>query len=273
MKEISAPRIYISAFKKSSGKTTISIALSKILSRKYKLLTFKKGPDYIDPMWLELASNNPCFNLDFFFLKDRIYSYFVNKIDQSKCNFFLIEGNHGLFDDIYLDGKTSNASLAKITKTPVIIVVDVSELGRSLVALLKGMVDFDKDVFISGVILNKIQSVRQEKKLIEAIKNYTDLPVLGSLPVQSISITQRHLGLTSTLQEEKKQELIENIASNLENYLDITQITKIASNAPKLYVDDYSVHIRKLKKQVVIAIAFDEAFNFYYKKISILEIR
>ncbi|AHF98097.1 hypothetical protein DESACE_07160 [Desulfurella acetivorans A63] len=88
MKEISAPRIYISAFKKSSGKTTISIALSKILSRKYKLLTFKKGPDYIDPMWLELASNNPCFNLDFFFLKDQIYSYFVNKIDQSKCSFF-----------------------------------------------------------------------------------------------------------------------------------------------------------------------------------------
>ncbi|MGB9763617.1 MAG: AAA family ATPase, partial [Minisyncoccia bacterium] len=241
MKEISAPRIYISAFKKSSGKTTVSIALSKILSRKYKLLTFKKGPDYIDPMWLELASNNPCFNLDFFFLKDQIYSYFVNKIDQSKCSFFLIEGNHGLFDDIYLDGKTSNASLAKITKTPVVIVVDVSELGRSLVALLKGIVDFDKDVFISGVILNKIQSVRQEKKLIEAIKNYTDLPILGTLPAQSISITQRHLGLTSILQEEKKQELIENITSNLENYLDVTQITKIAYSAPKLHVDNYNV--------------------------------
>ncbi|PMP92878.1 MAG: hypothetical protein C0173_01635 [Desulfurella sp.] len=217
-------------------------------------------------MWLELASNNPCFNLDFFFLKDQIYSYFVNKIDQSKCNFFLIEGNHGLFDDIYLDGKTSNASLAKITKTPVVIVVDVSELGRSLVALLKGMVDFDKDVFISGVILNKIQSVRQEKKLIEAIKNYTDLPILGTLPAQSVSITQRHLGLTSVLQEEKKQELIENITSNLENYLDVTQITKIAYNAPKLHVDNYNVPIRKLKKQVVIAIAFDEAFNFYYKQ-------
>ncbi len=264
MLEINVPRIYISAIKKSSGKTTVAIALSKILSRKYNLLTFKKGPDYIDPIWLECASKNYCYNLDFFFLKENLYSYFVNKIKQSNCNFCLIEGNHGLFDDIHLDGKTSNASLSKVTKTPIILVIDVSEFGRSIVAVLQGFVNFDRDVFIGGVILNKIQSARQENKLIEAIKKYVNIPVLGVLPQQKQSIDQRHLGLSSTMPIEKKQELIENIADNLEKYMDIQEIIHIAKQSPKLYADESKLAIKKLNKHVRLAIAYDEVFNFYY---------
>ncbi len=266
MLEINVPRIYISAIKKSSGKTTVAVALSKILSEKYNLLTFKKGPDYIDPMWLECASKNYCYNLDFFFLKDNLYNYFVNKIKQNNCNFCLIEGNHGLFDDIYLDGKTSNASLSKITKTPVVLVIDASEFGRSIAALLQGFVNFDRDVFIGGVILNKIQSARQENKLIEAIKKYVGIPVLGVLPQQNQSIDQRHLGLSSILPIEKKQELIENITYNLEKYMDIQEIIHIAQQSPKLYADENKLTIKKLNKNVRLAIAYDEAFNFYYNQ-------
>ncbi len=59
-------QFYISAAHKSSGKTTISIGLSAALSEHYKVQVFKKGPDYIDPMWLQQASGQAVYNLDFY---------------------------------------------------------------------------------------------------------------------------------------------------------------------------------------------------------------
>lgn len=261
---ISLPRLYISAIKKNSGKTTISLAIARILSQKYKVLTFKKGPDYIDPMWLECASKNKCYNLDFFFLKDKIYDYFADKIVESECNFCLIEGNHGLFDDIYDDGRSSNASLAKITKSPVILILDVSEFGRTLAALVQGCINFDKDVQIAGIVLNKVQSKRQETKLAQAIKDYTNLPILGVIPNQESTILQRHLGLTSTLTIKQRCELIENIASAIKPYLNIDEIVSVANLSQNLYFNRLEKPIKKLNREITLAVAYDEAFNFYY---------
>ena len=58
--------IYISAAHKSSGKTIVSLGLSRILSNlNQDIQTFKKGPDYIDMGWLSLASRKSSYNLDF----------------------------------------------------------------------------------------------------------------------------------------------------------------------------------------------------------------
>ena len=58
--------LLISSTRKSSGKTIISIGLSGLANNLgYDIQTFKKGPDFIDPSWLTLASRRPCYNLDF----------------------------------------------------------------------------------------------------------------------------------------------------------------------------------------------------------------
>ncbi|KOR27781.1 hydrogenase expression protein HypE, partial [Achromatium sp. WMS3] len=101
--------IFISAAHKSSGKTTLSIGLCYALRQLgWVVQPFKKGPDYIDPMWLALAAGRCCYNLDFYTQSEtEIGSCFVTKMQGADVG--LIEGNKGLYDGLALDGSNSNA--------------------------------------------------------------------------------------------------------------------------------------------------------------------
>ena len=94
--------LFLSAAHKSSGKTTLSIGLCAALrNRGLKVQPFKKGPDYIDPIWLGMAAGKPCYNLDFFVAgkQETIDDYYHRGRDADIC---LIEGNKGLYDGLDL---------------------------------------------------------------------------------------------------------------------------------------------------------------------------
>ncbi len=273
MHSTTIPRIYISAIKKSSGKTTISLAINRILYKKgLKVQPFKKGPDFIDPMWQTQATNRACRNLDFFFLSEQqLIHYFADK--SNGADIAVIEGNHGLFDDINIEGGTDNASLAKLLRAPVILIVDVREIGRSIVPMLLGFKNFDKLLNISGIILNKVQSLRQENRLKKAISLFVNIPVIGAIPDNSrISILQRHLGLSATIKDDKKEAIINHIAEYSEQFIDMDKIIKIAEKADRLNFKDINTDKERKMFNTKIGIAFDNAFNFYYKdNLEILE--
>ncbi|MCF8016342.1 MAG: AAA family ATPase, partial [Chromatiaceae bacterium] len=175
--------LYLAATQKSSGKTTLSIGLIRELSRRgQRVQPFKKGPDYIDPLWLaRAAGGRTCHNLDYHSMPvDEIRSDFKRLLEASTIG--LIEGNVGLFDSPSLDGAGSNAELAKLLGAPVLLVINVQGMGRGIVPLLLGYQAFDPDLQIAGVILNKVGGGRHEANLRRVVEHYTDLPLLGSIP-------------------------------------------------------------------------------------------
>src|SRR5512143_1563963 len=95
-------RVLVSAAHKSSGKTTVSIGLCAALkARGHAVQPYKKGPDYIDPMWLSQASGRACRNLDLYLMeREEVVSTFVR--NAAEVN--LVEGNKGLYDGLALDG-------------------------------------------------------------------------------------------------------------------------------------------------------------------------
>ena len=201
-------RFLVSAAHKSSGKTIISIGLAAVLrQRGLSVAPFKKGPDYIDPMWLEKASGSTCWNLDFFTMQRDEITVCYHRQSQG-ADVVLVEGNKGLHDGLDVEGGDSNAALAKQLDLPVVLVIDVTGITRGIAPLLTGYSAFDPDVGIAGVILNRVAGPRQENKLRAAIERYTDLPVLGAISrLEGTLIEERHLGLVPAGEQAQAQDL------------------------------------------------------------------
>ena len=203
----------ISSTKKSSGKTIIATGISSVLSRIDSLAVFKKGPDYIDPYWLSLASKVNCYNLDFYTMSNSEIKKLYKNISYEK-NISIIEGNKGLFDGVSLDGSDSNASLAHLLKLEVILVIDCSGMTRGVAPLLQGYKEFDKKIKYKGIILNNIASDRHENKVINAINEFTKLKVIGSIHKnKQLTIMEKKLGLEPVFQNPNTKKIIKNISS------------------------------------------------------------
>lgn len=257
-------RLLISAAHKSSGKTTVSIGLAASLAaRGSEVQVFKKGPDYIDPLWLERASGRPVFNLDFNTQDpDEMRGLFAAR--QSRTGINIIEGNKGLHDGVDTAGSDSTAALARLLDSPVVLVVDTSGMTRGIAPLLLGYQAFDPQLNIAGVILNQVSGARQEQKLHAAIEAYTDIPVLGALPrAPAVIVKERHLGLTTPGDANGPETRIAAIREAVEAGVDVDAVAAIARTAPRLAPIGLPV-MRQDPKAVTIAVARDDAFCFYY---------
>jgi len=229
------PRIIIAALRGGSGKTLLSIGITAALSKAGKSIApFKKGPDYIDAGWLALAASRPCYNLDSFLLNENqnLQSFISHSGD---CDISVIEGNRGLYDGIDLEGSTSTAELAKLLECPVVLVVDCTKITRTMAAVVAGCIQFDPQVRISGVILNRVANARHEKKLRDTIEHYCKIPVIGAIPkLTRQHFPERHLGLVPTPEHDWAKESIDAAVDIAAEHLDLDAIVDIARKAPGL---------------------------------------
>ena len=176
------PRIMISGLRGGSGKTILSVGIIAAWRRQGKNVTpFKKGPDYIDAGWLALAAGRPCYNLDTFLTpQNHIIEHFISRA--AAGNMAVIEGNRGLYDSIDPEGTTSTAELAKLLKMPVILSVDATKTTRTMAAVVAGCEQFDPEVHIRGVVLNRVAGTRHESILRRSIDAHCGIPVSEPCP-------------------------------------------------------------------------------------------
>lgn len=256
-------RVLISAAHKSSGKTTVSIGLCAALkARGHSVQPFKKGPDYIDPMWLSQASGRACRNLDLYLMdRDEV----INTFARNSSGFNLVEGNKGLYDGLALDGSNSNAALAKALDLPVVLVIDARGMTRGIAPLILGYQAFDKDIKIAGVILNNLGGSRHESKLREVIEHYTDVPVIGAVQHDKrLMIIERHLGLMPSNESQESSERIATLGAAIESQVDLDKLITITQTPDLKVQEQASISSPSSSLKIRIGIAKDRAFGFYY---------
>ncbi|MEW6109579.1 MAG: cobyrinate a,c-diamide synthase [Nitrospirota bacterium] len=266
------PRLVIAGIRGGSGKTMLSLGLISAWRKKgLSVVSYKKGPDYIDAGWLSSAAGRPCYNLDPFLIrKEKIFSSFREHFNKADCA--VIEGNRGLYDGMDSAGTYSTAELSRMLKSPVILVIDCTKLTRTAGAIVLGMQRFDKNADIKGVVLNRIAGARHEKIIREAIEMYCDIPVLGSIPKLARDfLSERHMGLTPFQEHPEVRKVISSASEVAENYLELDRILEIARKAVPLTNkkcgikdEDFIIKIRPGAPELKIGIIRDSAFQFYY---------
>jgi len=261
-------RLFISAAHKSSGKTTVCIGLCAALRARSEVVQpFKKGPDYIDPLWLGQAAGRPCYNLDAYLMgADEIRAQVARSMRGATLG--IVEGNKGLYDGLDLQGSNSNAAMAALLGTPVVLVIDARGMTRGIAPLILGYQAFDRNIRIAGVILNQLGGSRHEAKLRAVIQHYTGVPVLGAVQHdERMTIAERHLGLIPSNEAQGARERVDEIAALVAAQVDLDRLLAVAREAlplPGTRALMSGAPAQPGSPPVRLGIARDAAFGFYY---------
>lgn len=257
----SIPRgLVIAAPASGSGKTTVTLALIRLLAREGRAVApFKAGPDYIDGAFHRAASaGRPCCNLDVFAMRRETVEGVVS-FGARDAELVVVEGVMGLFDAA-ANGQGSTADLAAMLNLPVLLVIDAAKQSQSVAALTHGFRSFRNDVSIAGLILNRVASGRHEQLLRNALAPL-ELPVLAALPPEGdLALPSRHLGLVQAEERDGLDYFLDRAADWLHRHLDRNALDTLLK----------PLHVPAMPLRPIpplgqhIAVARDEAFAFAY---------
>jgi cobyrinic acid a,c-diamide synthase len=263
----SIPRVVVAGLRGGAGKTTLSVGLVRAWRKRgLQVVSFKKGPDYIDAGWLAQAARSPCYNLDPFLIgEERVLSSFLAHAGGADCA--VIEGNRGLFDGMDAEGSQSTARVARILKSPVILIVDCTKATRTVAALVYGARRFERGVRVAGVVLNNIAGARHEAVTRQAVERLAGVPVLGAIPrLGGAEFPERHMGLVPWQEHPEVESAVEATGELVTRYIDLERAFAVARSAPPL------TPVREAERPPAegapgpprVGVVRDRAFQFYY---------
>ena len=269
--KIKLPRIVVAAVSSGGGKTTVVTGLLSALRQKgLKVQSYKVGPDYIDPGYHRLASGYPAHNLDSWLMpEDKLREIFIRTSKEADIS--VVEGVMGLYDG-GRSGVSSTAEIAKLLDAPVVLVIDAKSMGASAAAIALGFREYDQQVKLAGVILNRLGS-DTHRLMIEKAMQEIGIPVLGAIKRDdSLAMPERHLGLLPVEENQRELEAVEAIGRAVVSQTDLVSIIRLADKAGEMELADDSNAVTEDDKNVTIAVARDDAFSFYYpESLRILE--
>ncbi len=261
-------RVMIAAPGSGSGKTTVTCALLHTLKKMgLQAVSYKCGPDYIDPMFHEKVLGVPSKNLDTFFTgEEETRALFLK--NRREEEFVVMEGVMGLYDGLGgVREEGSSYHLARVTETPIILVVDAKGMGRSVIPLIAGFLAYDSVRLIKGVILNRVRGSYYEM-IGPLIQKELGIHVVGYFEQQEqLRIGSRHLGLTMPHEIAHSRAWLEALSETFQKMVSVEKIIQIAKQAKTLTATAEEADHRRTagKSAPVIAVARDESFCFYYE--------
>lgn len=248
-------RLIISGAGSHSGKTTITCGLlSSLRAKGFKVCAYKTGPDYIDPEYLRMAGGCEVYNLDTWLMSEARTLELFEKTSRGH-DIAIIEGAMALHDG----GNNSTAQIAKLLRAPVVLVIDAKSVGESAAAVALGFREYDRDVNLAGVILNRAGSDYHVKIIAECLER-VGIKLLGALGRDDgFAVPERHLGLVSA--HEWSGLNVERLRKLVDESVDVEEVVRLAESgrldASVSAVEPVSNHVR-------IGVARDDAFTFYY---------
>ena len=267
--QVNTPRVMFAATRSGSGKTTVTCGvLAALKKQNIKVQAYKCGPDYIDPMFHRTVLGIDTGNLDTFFADADAIGRILAR-DTKDAELIVMEGVMGYYDGV--GGTTTMASsyeLSKVTKTPVVLIVDAKGASVTLAAIIRGIMEYKKDSRIVGVILNRVSPMFYSR-IKHVIETECGIPVLGYLPEDaSFAVPSRHLGLLQPDEMQKQRDWVETVAEAARKTIDIDGILEIAAQAEMLQIQKATGETEKSKFPAGyrIGVARDAAFSFYYRE-------
>lgn len=267
--QVNTPRVMFAATRSGSGKTTVTCGvLAALKKQNIKVQAYKCGPDYIDPMFHRTVLGINTGNLDTFFAGADAIGRILAR-DTKDAELIVMEGVMGYYDGV--GGTTTMASsyeLSKVTKTPVVLIVDAKGASVTLAAIIRGIMEYKKDSRIVGVILNRVSPMFYSR-IKHVIETECGIPVLGYLPEDaSFAVPSRHLGLLQPDEMQKQRDWVETVAGAARKTIDIDGILEIAAQAEMLQIQKATGETEKSKFPAGyrIGVARDAAFSFYYRE-------
>lgn len=255
------------------GKTTVSLALMAALS-KFGLTVqpFKIGPDFIDPSYHRLATGRDSINLDHWMMGSKnIQQTFIGY--SAPADISIIEGMGALFDgENGTRNKGSNAYLARQLEIPIILVIDIWGMTRTVAALMKGFLEFDKKTQIAGFVFNRAGSKKHYEMVMNSLPSSLRQRVYGYLlHSDNLMIPERHLGLVTPEENIRWAETIQNVTKTAKQTLDFQKLIDhflIKKQKRKSYLKKAI----SPKKRIRLGVVRDKAFCFYYpENLNLLE--
>src|SRR5881398_3740513 len=257
--EVRTPRLVVAGTASNVGKTILTAGLiAAYKARGMTVQSFKVGPDYIDPAYLAHVSGRPCRNLDSWMLGEGALRQVLAQ-GALGADLALIEGMLGLFDG---RGGSPDGSTADV-----VLIVDVADMAQSAAAVALGFKSYGEPPKIAGVLLNNVRSDAHRRSVEDAIWDIAKLPVLGALPkMAQLDIPQRQRGLLPVTENKEWDRMLGLLSETINRDVDLDLLLRIANKAELVPLVPKKIFQGKPAggPTVRLAVAYDDAFNFYY---------
>jgi cobyrinic acid a,c-diamide synthase len=259
------PVLVIAGAASGVGKTTVTLGLLETLRRRgLAVQAFKVGPDFIDPAFHAVATGRPSYNLDGWLCsRDRVLETVARRA--ADADVAIVEGVMGCYDG--LDGASEAGSTAQVAKwlaAPVVLVVDAGAMARSAAAVVLGFERFDTEVEVGAVVWNRTGGAAHRRWLADALGQVSRARIAGALPHDdALAMPERHLGLVTAGEGGYPASRRAALAAMVERHVNVDALLGIARSrvararpASRAAIDPIAT----------IAVARDEAFQFYYQE-------